>query len=105
MENQRIATLKIYIEEDPKDLFSRYALALEYINSGNDTEAQKIMEALHHSYPDYLANYYHYGKLLERSGNIEKAIAIFTEGEKLAAKQKNQKTYNELRGAREELED
>lgn len=103
MMNDRIAILKSFIEEDPGDAFNFYALALEYINQGDHAEARVLMEQLYLTHPEYLANYYHYGKLLERFGEADRAILIYSEGEKVALLQKNQKTYNELRSAREEI--
>lgn len=55
--------------------------------------------------PSYLPNYYHYGKLLEETGMKSEALAVYQFGEALAKTQKNIHTLNELRSAREALED
>ena len=40
----RIEILKGFLEQDPKDSFSRYALALEYIKSGQTEDARREFE-------------------------------------------------------------
>jgi len=97
--NNRISLLRQYIEEDPADPFSRYALSLELIKSGNDDEALRQMEIVAKNHPDYLPNYYHYGKLVERLGNPDMAIEIYKQGMTVAQKHNDMHTLSELRGA------
>ena len=47
--------LKRYIDEDPEDSFSRYALSLEYIRLNDFPEAKRILSELMFKDPDYLA--------------------------------------------------
>ena len=101
----RIEMLQSYLAEDPSDSFSRYALALEHIKLSNMEEALNHMAFIFQNDPSYLPNYYHYGKLLEETGRKSDALAIYQNGETLAKIQKNAHTLNELRGAREALED
>jgi Tfp pilus assembly protein PilF len=102
--NERIKLLIQYLAEDPEDAFSRYALALEYISQQNDNEAAVLMERLYHRQPDYLPNYYHFGKLNERIGKHYFAKEIYSKGMQLAGLQGNLHTLNELRGALELLD-
>ncbi|OQA06833.1 MAG: hypothetical protein BWY67_01865 [Bacteroidetes bacterium ADurb.Bin397] len=101
----RIEMLQSYLAEDPSDSFSRYALALELIKLSNLEGALDHMAFINQNDPSYLPNYYHYGKLLEELGRKSDALAIYQNGETLAKIQKNAHTLNELRGAREALED
>ncbi len=103
-EKNRIDQLKEFIAEDPADVFSRYALALEYSNSGNWHEAEKEFLQVIKIKKDYLPVYYQLGKLYETVNENQKAIEIYKKGIEIAKTQKNQKTLNELRGAMEELE-
>lgn len=105
MTENRINLLKTYIEEDPKDPFNIYVLALEYVKSGMHTEALKQFENLHASHSNYLPLYYQFGQLLEQLNQKEEAIKIYLSGESLAQQQSNIKTLNELKSARELLED
>ena len=42
--NERIAKLQAFLKESPDDCFLNHALALEYIKSGNETEARLLFE-------------------------------------------------------------
>lgn len=97
--NQRIKILLDYIKEDPEDSFSKYLLALEYIKENNDRDAAVWMEQLYKLNPEYLPNYYHYGKLNERLGNLELSKEIYTKGMMLARSEGNHHTMSELRSA------
>ncbi len=97
----RIKLLLEYISEDPKDAATKYMLSLEYIKAGDDQEALKWMDEIRNEHPEYLPNYYHLGKLLERIGKVDQAVEIYQLGMKVAKEQKNNHTFNELRGALE----
>jgi len=105
MTETRIHLLKSFIEEDPSDPFNFYVLALEYVKIGMHLEAHQLYDRLLASHPDYLPVYYHFGQLLEQTNQQQKAIEIYIAGERVAKVQSNIKTMNELRSARELLED
>ncbi len=105
MTQTKIQMLKSFIQEDPADPFNIYVLALEYVKSGMPAEAQNHFESLISTHPNYLPAYYHFGQLLELNNQTQKAIDIYLAGEQLAKEQSNIKTMNELRSAREMLED
>lgn len=79
-------------------------LALEYINSGKDLEAFKWMEQLSLHHGDYLPNYYHFGKLLERQNKSVAALEIYEKGVIIAKKQNDTHTLSELKSAIDGLE-
>lgn len=98
-ENPRIAQLKKFLESDPNDSFSRYALALEYLNANLLQEAQSEFETLLQSDPNYTATYYHLGKLYEKQGLPEKAKALYEKGIALTAQRGETHANKELREA------
>ena len=102
-EPTRIELLKSYLKSDPDDAFTKYALALEFIKCGDDTEAEKLMENIFNVHTDYLPNYYHYGKLLERKGAIKGAIVIYQAGINRAKTERNSHTLSELQNACDDL--
>lgn len=105
MATARINALLQFIEEDPQDIFSRYALALEYVNSGEKKLALQHLEELATAFPDYLATYYQLGKLLEGEGRNLEAIDVYAKGITVAKSQGNKQTLNELTSAKDEISD
>lgn len=103
MENQRLARLKEFLQQNPKDSFLRYCIALEYVSMGEDIEAIQHLEDLKKSDAEYLATYYQLGKLYEKIGQNKSAIFSFNLGIEIAKKQKDNHTLNELMSALDDL--
>jgi Tfp pilus assembly protein PilF len=101
----RIEKLLAFIESSGKDSFLQHALALEYIKIGDDEKARNLFNELLLREPSYVGSYYHLGKLLERVGDLEKAIRIYQRGMEEAKRAGDQHALNELRGALEDIED
>jgi len=91
------------LRENPEDSFVQHALALELIKAGNDKEAQILFEDILQRDPGYVGSYYHLAKLLERNGDTRGAINWYEIGMKEAKKANENRAYNELRSAYEEL--
>ena len=101
----RIAQIKAFLENSPNDSFLKHALALEYIKQQNDAAAKDIFEELLAAEPGYVGSYYHLGKLLERNGERDAAIATYEKGMLVAKEAKDMHAYNELQAAFEDLVD
>ena len=101
--NERIEKLKAFLQQTPADCFLNHALALEYVKTGNEENAQKHFEMNLANDPGYVATYYHLAKLLERVGEREKAIGMYERGMEQAKAAKDMHTYSELQSAYEEL--
>jgi Tfp pilus assembly protein PilF len=99
----RIKRLKDWLAANPNDSFLQHALALEYINLGDDEEAKKLLENVLQTDENYVGSYYQLAKLLERSDRMAEAIAIYEKGMLKAKEAGDQHTYNELRTAYEDL--
>lgn len=99
----RIAQLRSFLAETPGNDFLTHALALEYIKANDDQEALSCFRSNLDMNPDYVATYYHLGKLLERTGVVEEAIAIYERGMEVAKKVGDQHAFSELRSVHEEL--
>lgn len=102
---ERIEKIKEYLKKNPNDSFLQHALALEYIKLGDDGAARTLFEAILLHSPDYIGSYYHLGKLLERNHLQQLAIEWYEKGMNAAKKAADNHAYNELRAAREEMED
>lgn len=99
----RISQIQHFLKDSPGDNFLVHALALEFIKEGDDEKAAKCFTENIASNPAYIATYYHFGKLLERIGETEKAIEIYSTGMEFAKIAGDQHAYSELRSVYEEL--
>ena len=101
----RIERLKEILRTNPNDSFVQHALALEYIKAGDDTKARQLFEAVLQKDENYVGSYYHLGKLLERNGDRQGALAVYEKGMIQAKAADERQSYNELQSAYEDLED
>lgn len=101
----RVEKLKEYLKANGKDSFLQHALALEYIKTGNDAEAELLFKEILQREPTYTGSYYHLAKLLERTGDTDEAMKIYEKGMEETKKAGDNHTFNELQGAYEELSD
>jgi tetratricopeptide (TPR) repeat protein len=98
----RLEQLRQFAEDDPKDPFNLYALALEYLKS-DKSEAGKIFDRLLLEHETYLPTYYQAANLMEQQGQRESALMILEKGIALAKHQNEIKTQRELQGVYDEL--
>lgn len=101
----RIAQIKAFLESSPTDSFLKHALALEYVKQQDDLAAKEIFKELLAEEPGYVGSYYHLGKLFERIGEQNAAIATYEKGMLVAREAKDMHAYNELQAAFEDLVD
>lgn len=101
----RIGILESYLNEDPNDDFSRYALALEYKQLGQFQTAYDHFLILKMQHPDYLATYYMAGKTAEALQLFDEALSWYSEGALVAIRAGEGHTLNELNGAAQMLKD
>lgn len=103
MRDERIARLKEFLNSSPDDEFLNFALSQEYIGMGDDKSASELLYKLRERSPDYVATYYHLGKLLIRQSENDSAEKIFTEGIEIGRKIKDNHSVSELQSALNEL--
>ena len=99
----RIAQINQLLESSPADGFLHHALALEYLKINDLIRARREFLFNLKTDPDYLATFYHLGKLEEKEGNTDAAIRYYEQGMAVAKKQNDQHAYNELQAAHEDL--
>jgi Tfp pilus assembly protein PilF len=99
----RIEILKGFLEENPNDSFSRYALALEYVKLSQNDEALREFEAVKTNDPNYVATYYQLGQLYQKLGRHHEAEKTFRTGITVAAKIGDAHTQGELEGVLDAL--
>jgi Tfp pilus assembly protein PilF len=98
MNNNRLAFLLQFFEEDSHDPFNAYALAMEYQQS-DVTKAAEYFQLLLEQHPDYLPTYYHAAALFAELEQLDLAEQLYQKGMQLALSQQNTKTYQELQRA------
>ena len=99
MANPRLEILISLVEQDPANAFTRYGLAMEYVNAGEPESAVKEFSALLEHNPNYAAGYFHGGQTLEKVGRIEEAKALYSRGIEVTTKTGDGHTRSELQGA------
>jgi tetratricopeptide (TPR) repeat protein len=102
---ERIEKIQSMLLQQPNDLFLNHALALEWIKLGNLENALIAFEKNRNQDANYVATYYHLGKLYESLGSNDKAIETYEQGMKIARLVSDQHAYSELQGAYENLSD
>jgi tetratricopeptide (TPR) repeat protein len=96
--------LEEFVAQDPDDSFSRYALALELEKVGQESEAVAHLREVAVRDPNYVAAFYHLGRLLARQGNIEDARAVYQLGLRAGESAGDQRTRSEIQQALEMLD-
>jgi tetratricopeptide (TPR) repeat protein len=97
--NKRINQLKKIIKNDPDDPFLHYALGLEFIKEGEQDNAKLSFDKILMSFTDYLPVYYQAAQLFIDLEKYDLAKNTFESGIRLATKEKDTKTLNELKNA------
>lgn len=76
----RREVLESFVAEKPDDAFSRYGLALEFMNSGDVVNAEAQFRELLRRNPTYVPGYQMLGQLLAKQSRTGDARAILTAG-------------------------
>ena len=95
----RLKALLEFLEEDPKDSFTRFALAREYLKLGRTDEALRFFEDLVEEDPAYVGTYYHLGKLYETLGRRDDALETYRSGIETARHARDFHGLSELQDA------
>jgi tetratricopeptide (TPR) repeat protein len=99
----RLESLLNFLEQDPEDTFTLYAIALEY-SARKDTEKSIFyFESVIKIDPNYLAAYQQLGHILAVSDKKAEAIDIYNRGIEVAKKAGDRHAENNLRNMVEEL--
>ncbi|MGB3464802.1 MAG: tetratricopeptide repeat protein [Cyclobacteriaceae bacterium] len=98
MNEGRILQLKQFIEEDENDLFSRYALGLEY-KEQQPEEAIRQFERIIDIDPGYTPLYYHLAETYLETDQEEKARETYLSGIAILEKTDDHHALKELKNA------
>ena len=98
MNKERLKHLMEFLEADPNDPFTIYAIATEYASELPE-KAAVYYDRLLTDFPDYTATYYHAAALFAELGEINKAKNIYEKGLKACEKNQEIKALQELKNA------
>ena len=101
----RINMLLSLLVNEPNDVFTNYALAIEYAGEGDLEKAEKQFLKVLEIDNNYLPCYYQLGQLHEKHKGTQVALDYYKKGLELAKLQGNSKTANEISEAIFLLED
>jgi len=99
MASDRLQILQSMVDQNPRDSFSRYGLAMEYRNRGDLEAAVREFRALIATDPGYAYAYFHGGQTLERLGRLDDAADMYRAGVEAARQKGDEHARRELQGA------
>jgi Tfp pilus assembly protein PilF len=103
MRNDRIAQLKDFLENDPNDPFTRYALALEYAGLGETSLALSLLLEVLERDPAYIPAYQQLGYQYQKLDRKEEAGRVLRRGIEVAREQGDTHAQREMQDALDEI--
>jgi thioredoxin-like negative regulator of GroEL len=88
--------LEEFVAKKPDDAFSRYGLAMEYMNTGDTSAADEQFKALLERNADYVPAYLMYAQMLVRESRTGEARQVLSSGLNAAARKGDQHAQSEL---------
>jgi tetratricopeptide (TPR) repeat protein len=104
MESSRLDILQKSLEDNPRDAFTRYLVALELVKLKRHEEAIAHFEKLAGDYPNYVPTFYQFAQLYENLGRSEDAIRIYKLGLIAARNAGDRHAASEIQAALDMLE-
>lgn len=100
----RLIQIQTFLQDSPNDAFLHYALAQEFSKLEHWETALSEYLWLADNHPNYVATYYHLGKLLIGMNRKSEAMNWFDKGISIATEIKELHSLSELQSAKLELE-
>ncbi len=102
-EKSRLEQFKEFVEMDPADTFSRYALAMEYMSVPDYAESVRHFEEVIRLDPTYSAAYFQAAIASRNAQQTEQAKRFLQTGIEVAEKKGDWHARDEMRAVLEEL--
>jgi tetratricopeptide (TPR) repeat protein len=103
MSQTRLEALQQFLEKEPNDPFTRYAIALEYASLNDFQKAAASLEELIKSDPDYVPAYQQLGSIFARLDRKEEALKALDLGIQIAMANGDLHAAQEMKDAVEEM--
>ena len=95
----RLEQLLGFLETDPDDEFTLFAIASEYRRKGQKDLSLSFFERLLGAHPEYVGTYYHLASLYLELGQRQKALETYRAGILVADTQRDVHARAELQSA------
>jgi tetratricopeptide (TPR) repeat protein len=99
MAADRLERLKALVDQDPKNSFLRYGLAMEFRNTGDMEAAMREFRSVIAHNADYVPAYFHGGQTLERMARVDEARELYQSGIEASLRTGDAHARSELEGA------
>jgi predicted Zn-dependent protease len=99
----KVASLKEILEQDPKNAFARYGLAMEYAGRGETEAALAEFGQLVADHPDYTAGYFMAAQTLAKARRDAEAKQRLAEGMECARRTGDQHALREMQAMLDEF--
>lgn len=93
-----------FLEQDPDDSFTRYAVAMEYMGARDFAQARDYLLALRERDPGYVATYYQLGQVFTALEEWDSAEEAYSAGIGVSRTAGDLHAMSELQAALDELE-
>ncbi len=100
----KLASLKEILEQDPKNAFARYGLAMEHAARGETASALAEFDRLLQDHPEYTAGYFMSAQTLAKARRVADAKQRLGEGIASARRTGNQHAASEMQAMLDDLE-
>jgi predicted Zn-dependent protease len=100
----KASNLKEILEQDPKNAFARYGLAMEYAGRGETAAALAEFDRLLGDHPEYTAGYFMAAQTLAKTGRDAEAKQRLVDGIASARRTGNQHAQREMQAMLDEME-
>ena len=99
----KIAALREILEQDPKNAFARYGIAMELAGQGQTAAALAEFDQLLADHPEYTAGYFMAAQTLAKAGRAADARQRLVDGIACARRTGNQHALNEMQSMLDEM--
>ena len=88
--------LESFVAQKPHDAFSRYGLAMEYLNTGDAAAAESNFRELLQRNPEYVPAYLMFAQMLAKQSRNDDAREVLNKGLAAASKAGNGHALSEM---------
>lgn len=105
MNSSRLESLRQFLEKEPNDSFTKYAIALEYASLKDFSKSVAMLESLIIHDPDYVPAYHQLGNIHAQLDRVNEAIRSYEHGIEAAERTGDHHAQREMQEAIDDLDE